>query len=593
MDAIHLPPGLTLPTAFGAPAAPLQAGQVIQALVLELIEGDIFRLQLPQATIDVRSSVPLTPGNTITLAVKGTGPSARLAIYTDLPSAVAASGSAPAPNLAGRTPIGEAVVIARGTGQGASAARSAAGGGRSMTPPPAQAASEHAAVREAPASAPARQPETPVRLVTPEQAVTEAIRTAAPRQAGLAPLFADVAQIANATDELAAPAPVSVRTAAADVLSFRVPLDAQLTAADVKQAFVRSGVLFEAKLVAGVAPSSGAVTVQAADPPSADARLAKSLTSLELNFTPAAPDDLKAALLVLRQVLKAWAPAAATAPRPASVSNPAGGDAPATARAQAPPVPGGAPVLQDVQAIRRIASALAGLPQESTSGSLPSRPLSPDDATGLARTLGSVLMTRDAPSSRPASGPATVPPPYRGAPLAAQAPAAPSIAPDAAPHEVAGRLIVETDGALARQTLLQVASLAEQPDQPRAEAAQRWNFEVPFATPQGTAIAQFEVARDARAAKAGAQARTWRARFSLDVEPMGPVHAMIALSGARTGVTLWAERASTATRLTEQAPLLSQALRAAELEPADFQLRVGAPAVARQASPGRFMDRAT
>ena len=114
MDAIHLPPGLTLPSAFGSPAAPSQAGQVIQALVLELIESDIFRLQLPQATIDVRSSVPLTPGNTITLAVKGTGPGARLAIYTDVPVAPAAmQGSAPASNLAGRTPIGEAILIAR------------------------------------------------------------------------------------------------------------------------------------------------------------------------------------------------------------------------------------------------------------------------------------------------------------------------------------------------------------------------------------------------------------------------------------------------------------------------------------------------
>ena len=116
MDAIHLPPGLTLPSAFGAPAAPLQAGQIIQALVLELIESDIFRLQLPQATIDVRSSVPLTPGSTITLAVKGTGPNTRLAIYTDappMPPETVARGTAPAPNLAGRTPVGEAVVIAR------------------------------------------------------------------------------------------------------------------------------------------------------------------------------------------------------------------------------------------------------------------------------------------------------------------------------------------------------------------------------------------------------------------------------------------------------------------------------------------------
>ena len=86
----------------------------------------------------------------------------------------------------------------------------------------------------------------------------------------------------------------------------------------------------------------------------------------------------------------------------------------------------------------------------------------------------------------------------------------------------------------------------------------------------------------------------WRARFSLDLEPMGPVHALVALAGERASVTLWAERAATATRLNEQSTLLSEALRAAELEPADFQFRVGAPpAAARPATPGRFMDRAT
>ena len=42
--------------------------------------------------------------------------------------------------------------------------------------------------------------------------------------------------------------PMPVRAAAADVLSLRVPLDEKLTAGDVKQAFVRSGVLFEPRL---------------------------------------------------------------------------------------------------------------------------------------------------------------------------------------------------------------------------------------------------------------------------------------------------------------------------------------------------------
>jgi hypothetical protein len=527
VDAIHLPVGLSLPSAFGAPAAPLQAGQVVQALVLGLIENDIFRLQLPQAVIDVRSSVPLTPGNTIALAVKSTGPGARFAIYTDLP---AARGLAPAPNLAGRTPIGEAIVVARTPGQGPGAPRTA--NARETA---------SAIVRETP-SAPtpsARPADTPLRAITPEQAVTEAIGTAAPRQAGLAPLFADLEQVARAPDPAQSPSPsllpAPVRAAAADVLSFRVPLDEQLAADDLKQAFFRSGVLFEPRLAAG---------------------------------GPAAPlpaNDLKAALLVLRQVLSAW-----------SVSDAIAG------QSQSPPSSSEAEV-------RHVANVLAGLPDD-----MPQRaPLSADEAASLAKSLATALLKRGAPAGSTSQPANAMPPPYRGAPPTAQAVAAPSIAANTAPHDIASKLVAETDGALARTTLLQVASLPEQPDQPRAEATQRWSFEVPFATPQGTAIAQFEVSRDSHAAKAGSQPRTWRARFSLDVEPMGPIHALIALSSMRTSVTLWAERATTATRLNENAAMLSEALRSAELQPSDFQARLGAPPVARPAAPGRFMDRAS
>jgi hypothetical protein len=33
----------------------------------------------------------------------------------------------------------------------------------------------------------------------------------------------------------------------------------------------------------------------------------------------------------------------------------------------------------------------------------------------------------------------------------------------------------------------------------------------------------------------------WRARFSPDVEPAGPVHALISLQGDKTSVRIWAE----------------------------------------------------
>jgi hypothetical protein len=190
------------------------------------------------------------------------------------------------------------------------------------------------------------------------------------------------------------------------------------------------------------------------------------------------------------------------------------------------------------------------------------------------------------------SGP---PPPYRGAPLAGQAPELASIAPDMTPHEAAERLLSQADGAIARQTMLQAASLPDQPSATthHADPNQRWTFEIPFVTPQGTGVAQFEVSRDGNSTREEAKASIWRARFSLDLEPMGPVHAMVAIIGERASVTLWAERMTTATRLTEQSALLNDALRAAELEPIDFSVRVGTPPVMRHAAPGRFMDRAT
>lgn len=555
MDSIHLPNAITLPTAFGAPGTPLQVGQVVQALVLDLIESNVFRLQLPQATVDVRSDVPLAVGSTVTLAVKGGGANARLVIYADDARPVAPARQAPlpqaavaAPTLSGKHPVGEAVIIARAPVQ------------------PGRAPVDARVLRNAPPIAPTRlpqpqqQPPQPPQIVTPERALDEAVRAAATKQSGLAPLFADVEVIARAAPGTL-PVPPAIRAAATQLAALRVPLDENLTASDVKQAFVRSGVLFEPRVAAGIA-------VDIARPSS----------------TPNAPasPDIKAALLILRQVLKTWS------------------DDTAPIRASAPPIVPGAPDHADAPraalpldaSIKHLANALAGAADEL----LPvAPPLSPEQATTLAKSVATQLVARDAPD-HPAvpAAPNGPPPPYRGAPLSAQQPAAPTIAPDTPPHESAERLLAATDGALARTTLLQAASLPDQQTQRIDPAAQRWTFEVPFASPQGTAIAQFEVSRDGQAAKSDRPLATWRARFSLDVEPMGPVHALVALAGPRASVTLWAERHATAAKLNDSAAMLGDALRAAALEPADMLFRVGAPPnAAKQAALGRFMDRAT
>jgi Flagellar hook-length control protein FliK len=66
----------------------------------------------------------------------------------------------------------------------------------------------------------------------------------------------------------------------------------------------------------------------------------------------------------------------------------------------------------------------------------------------------------------------------------------------------------------------------------------------------------------------------------------------IALSGARAGVTLWAERQESAARLRAEAPLLADALREVELEPGDVLVRDGQPPRSAAAA-GRFLDRAS
>jgi hypothetical protein len=140
-----------------------------------------------------------------------------------------------------------------------------------------------------------------------------------------------------------------------------------------------------------------------------------------------------------------------------------------------------------------------------------------------------------------------------------------------------------------------VASLPDHVDTASARldpATPRWSFEIPFAMPQGTAMAQFEISRDGGGNEVEAAKRVWQARFSLDVEPAGPVHALVSLVGERTSVRMWAERPATAAQLRAGAGELGQALSKAELVPGDIVIRDGAPQQTAPARAGHFLDRA-
>jgi hypothetical protein len=399
--------------------------------------------------------------------------------------------------------------------------------------------------------------------------VSAAAQAAAIEQDSLAPLFANLGAAISSGN-----LPPKLQAAIAQVLAQQTSLDQNLGGPDIKTAFQKSGIFLEASLASGSVPPSGV-------------------------------PDLKAALIVLRQTLQSALGVNSTTPPP----TPAGAQQVAPPQAGASPAPSLSPNVDLPEILlpqaRLLAAENLALPVHAAR-SLLATPPGPSASTTLnllqeaLQELGVPVRAATATSKDVRGGDVTFhtntpPPPIRGGLPAAQPIASPTIAPHAPLEATAHHLLDDTDAAIARQTLLQVASLPDRIDAgPKADvAAPRWNFEIPFVTPQGTAMAQFEISRDDGSETVEAVKRVWRARFSLDVEPAGPVHALISLTGDKTSVRIWAERPATADQLRAGTSQLSEALSRAELQPGDIVIRDGAPPQAAPAArAGHFLDRA-
>ena len=537
MDLVVSPTTVALNPQQGAAVPALKVGDIIEAKVLEILGAGLAKLGIGKSVIDVQTQVALTPGSVVRLAVKNTPDGIRLTL---LPNAPNAGGAASPPNSSANP-------AAAAAPQAAVTTVASDNVGASASPPTTVSIASGspngstAATIAAPTLDPLlpTQPQPPNPVLAAQAALAVAVQTSAARQGGLAPLLAD-AGVAASVPTL----PEPVRQAAERLLALQPALDETISAGGLKQALGRSGLFLETHLAAA---ANG-------EPPTAADGIA----------TPPPADDLKAALIVLRSVLKTWL---AADPEAAAVS--------------------GAPAAKTAAVAELARAALMPLPDSTAPAASAPQDSAPDSAPILAPRL---------------SAPATPPPPYRGAPTAAQPAAVPSISADMTPRDIGKVLLGETDAAIARQTLLQAASL---PDHLTANAGNaltvrnddtgpRWLFEVPFATPQGSTVAQFEIARDGHRAPTEGTKPAWRARFSLDVEPIGPVHAQIALTGTRAAVTLWAERPDTSAQLRDNAGKLADALRQAELEPGDVLVRAGSPPRPREpVASGRFLDRAS
>jgi hypothetical protein len=572
-----------------APDLVLQPGTVIDAQVLKILANDLVRIAIANLSIEVFSEIPLQVGQSLQLAVSQTPEGIKLAV------------------------VGEA---------GSNAGIPASDEGTASAAVSPDFASPAAKITVSSAAKPVTDVTPPKNPLTPLEAlaVSAAAQTAATRQGSLAPLFANLGAVA-ASDAL----PVKLQQAIAPLLALRPQLDQNLTGNDVRTAFKNSGLFLESSLASGfVAPwsAAGAPDLKAA-------LIVLRQTLLSLGGGAAAPESasaLAAAAAQQPQELAQVPPdisASGPAPEPWTTASPAlapsliseidveevflpqarlpvaddfsesnGSERIFTAAAMPPNAGGGMRAAMTGAILNLVQEALQATPQKIGNAEKPTL----EEEVTLDRLPSASEPQRASHNDEVATARTSVPPPpFRGALPSAQPVASPSFAPDAPLAAAVHHLLDDTDAAMARQTLLQVASLPDRADiaGPRTDqAAPRWNFEVPFATPAGTAIAQFEISRDGTGGATDPAKRVWRARFSLDLEPAGPVHALISLSGDKTSVRMWAERPATATQLRASASQLSQALSRAELQPGDIVIRDGAPLQSKPAPAGHFLDRA-
>jgi hypothetical protein len=506
----------------------LQPGTVVSAQVQNVLAENLVRIVIANLSLDVLTEVALTPGQNLQLSVSQA-----------------------------QDGMVRLQIVGQGTGAAAGDAVTLAPNLAPNTP-----------VGPAANVAAASDPLTPLERI----AVSVAAESAAATQQSLAPLFANLNAAASANG-----LPPALQQVIANVLAQQTSLDPDLGGGDIQNAFQKSGLFLEASLASGTAPSGS---------------------------TP----DLKAALIVLRQTLASTAGGveSTAAGVPASAAKPTI-NSPSLVPSQMAEAIG-----QEIgpQARSPLSNLAAGDPGKLLIAQtlLGAEPRSVTTAAALnllqeavqqtPRTSGNPAAIITSPDGRNVQGTAltnTPPPPFRGALPSAQPIADPTIAPNAPLPTTVHHLLEDTDAALARQTLLQVASLPDRSDPTGNRidpSVPRWNFEIPFATPQGTAMAQFEISRDGGGNEIEAAKRTWQARFSLNVEPAGPVHVLVSLSGDRTSVRMWAERPQTAAQLRAGAGELSQALRQAELSPGDIVIREGAPPQPAPAKAGHFLDRA-
>jgi hypothetical protein len=240
------------------------------------------------------------------------------------------------------------------------------------------------------------------------------------------------------------------------------------------------------------------------------------------------------------------------------------------------------------------AVAKSGTFLEAQLAALPQGAAMPADLKAALGQLRAVLAGWSAalggdPVDRAAKAATHERPPVRGALPHGQPPSPASLGPDASAAEVARVLTERTEAALARMTLLQAASLPDAREIGRPDAPVQALAEVPLRIGTETAILQFQIVRErdaeAQETAAGTARQDWTMRFSMEAEPLGPIHAAVRWRDGHVGIQLWAERDGIAAQLDAARTNLSDALEASAFTIDRLTIAAGRPADPREAAP--------
>jgi hypothetical protein len=525
------------PAAPSTPTAPVRLelsqtlgqmiGQFLSGTVNSLLNDTTLLLQTPSGLVDVAADVRLPAGTPVTIAVQGTTQQPQIVITP------IADGSRPptaqqtgASDEASPAPIGTNTAP---TNSATASLTTTASGNSSRT--------ETAELADQPSAAAARTvtPLPPAAVST----ATAIVRDAAATQGSLATLYADL-EAAVAAPKVPLPAPVLDAARLLLAMRFVIPSGQSAIADDAETALMRTG-------------------------------LASALPTPDAPAPTSTGTNLAAALAGLRQVSKnsldqqTDAKTASARPSPATPQTPARTNAPMPDLSRPAELVQRKPGAHAALACNGNSRARAGCASSFPSGPRGSIVVAkPGPATGTgARQYANAALPRRA--ERTAGARATL---TRG---------------DCLPREQAVHLLSQTDAAIARQTLLRIASLPVD----RTGTATNNNdnapcliAEIPIATAFGAAIAPMTIERDGPGRGPNDPQSSWHATFSNDLAAIGPVHVRIALNGERASVMLKAEPPQSAELLA--AGLLDAGLRKAAIEPGELRCLANSPMPAAQ-----------